>query len=354
MKNHKKLICISIFGIFLFTFFLIPRTTAQEWTYDGVDTTNIPGFSVYPTEWYIWDPDPLGELFAPLEITHGNISDPLALGNGTCVWGNAWMSNKTSGELILSAGDWLLSYWNETVGYNAMTFGFIIPVENNGILSSPILNNVSGFLETMLDLMGNLTFENKQAYPNIYSIAFWNETDNNAYSHFNYTDDGILTQWESYLIPGFGNATLYSQPAQLPPAFSFTTESGSLSVNTTDFKLNITITDADNNNDGIVDTDYQYRIQNGSTWSAWASPPSQLDWDLGAVADGSYPITMEVKNMYGVTQQQITIQYTGPEGDGDGAIPSYPIVIISLMAILSVALIILKQRKKLRFGRIII
>jgi len=150
-----------------------------------------------------------------------------------------------------------------------------------------------------------------------------------------------------------GNITLYSQPAQLPPAFSFTTESGSLSVNTTDFKLNITITDADNNNDGIVDTDYQYRIQNGSTWSAWASPPSQLDWDLGAVADGSYPITMEVKNMYGVTQQQITIQYTAPGGDDDGdgeeAIPSYPIAIISLVAIFSVSLIILKHRKKLRF-----
>ncbi|KKK42483.1 hypothetical protein LCGC14_0710830 [marine sediment metagenome] len=51
MKNLKKIICIYIFGIFLFTSFLIPRTTAQEWTYDGVDTINIPGFSVYPSEW---------------------------------------------------------------------------------------------------------------------------------------------------------------------------------------------------------------------------------------------------------------------------------------------------------------
>ncbi|HEC39151.1 hypothetical protein LCGC14_0710850 [marine sediment metagenome] len=165
----------------------------------------------------------------------------------------------------------------------------------------------------------------------------------------NYTDDGILTNWEAYLLlaPPMGNITLYSKPAQQAPAFSLTTESGSLSATSTDFKLNITITDADNNNDGDIDTAYQYRIQNGSTWSGWASPPSQLDWDLGSVASGNYDITMEVKNMYGVASDAITIQYTAP--GGDGAIPSYPIAIISLMAILSVALIILKQRKKLRF-----
>ncbi len=36
------------------------------------------------------------------------------------------------------------------------------------------------------------------------------------------------------------------------------------------------------------------------------------------VASGNYDITIEVKNMYAVTSEMITIQYTAPtDGDGD-------------------------------------
>jgi len=350
MNNLKKLILIYIFGMLLFTSFLIPRTKAQEWTYDGADTERIPNFSVFPSEWYVYNVSMVG--LPPnkswyIVITKGNISDPLTFGNGAYVWGEGWELNLTSGEKQNPESNVVLSYWNETTGYFGS--GYLIPVEGNGKVSLPILNNVSAFWEPLIMAFYNLEYQ--QVYPNIYSIAFWNETINNAYFHLNYTDDGILTHVDTNILGNF-NLTLYSQPAQLPPVFSFTTESGSLSATSTDFKLNITITDADTNNDGDIDTAYQYRIQNGSTWSAWASPPSQLDWDLGAVADGNYDITVEVKNMYGVASDAITIQYTAPGGDGDGGeelIPSYPIAIISLVAIFSISLIILKHRKKLRF-----
>lgn len=351
MKKINRYILFGITSLILIFPFLIPITKAQEWTYDGIDTINIPGFSVYPSEEYVFNatmtPDP--EMLGLVEIVSGNITDP-GPGNGIVVWGNMWEWNTTSGEKTLSVTNFFVCYWNETIGYQSAGPGFLIPVENDGKVSSDILNNVTTFLAPMLAGLG---LDAYQVYPSLYSIAFWNTT-NDVYFHLNYTNDGVLSQWKSDIPAGPGNLTLISQPAQLPPAFSFTTESGSLSVNSTDFKLNITITDADNNNDELIDTDYQYRIQNGSTWSAWASPPSQLDWDLGAVADGNYDITMEVKNMYGVTSDMITIQYTAPTGDGDGdgdgdeIIPSYPIAIISLVAIFGVSFIVLKQRKKLR------
>ena len=61
MKNLKKLIFVSIFSILLIGSFLVPKTIAQEWTYDDIDTTNIPGFSVYPSEWYIYNGSSLGD-----------------------------------------------------------------------------------------------------------------------------------------------------------------------------------------------------------------------------------------------------------------------------------------------------
>lgn len=352
MKNSKKLILISTLTIILAVPFLIPITRAVEWTYDGVDTTNIPGFSVYPSEWIVFNVTGAGispEMLYELRILKGNITDP-GPGNGTCVWGSTWLVNATSGEKTSTPPSVaLFSYWNETVGYISGSLPFIIPVENDGKVSLSILNNVSVFMGM---IVASYNLEHQQVYPNINSIAFWN-TSNNAYLKMNYTDDGILTNWEAYLLldPPMGNITLYSKPAQLPPDFSFTTEDGNLTVTSTDFKLDITVNAADNNNDDVVDTAYQYRILNGSVWSGWTAPTSQLDWDLASVASGNYVITMEVKNMYGVTQKQITIQYTAPGGDGDGAggIPSYPIAIISLVAILGISLIILRQRKKLRF-----
>jgi len=344
MKKLNRYILIGITSLILICPFLIPITNAQEWTYDGVDTERIPNFSVYPSEWFRWHPEIFTDLLSTLEITHGNVSDPLMVGNGTCIWGNGWMENTTSGEKTLSQSGALAAYWNGTE-FISQSFALIIPVENNGIVSLPILNNVSIFMTMMLNSMGDLEYEYQQVYPNIYSIAFWNETENNAYFHFNYTDDGILTKFTTDHI--MGNMTLYSQPAQLPPVFSFTTDTGELELDTTDLTLNMTITDADNNNDQETDMDYLYRIHNGTGWTDWAAPTSQIDCEIAATTAGDYDILIEVKNMYGTTQEQISITYT-PPGDGDDIIPSYPIAIISLVALFSVSLIILKQSKKLR------
>ncbi|MBY8985670.1 MAG: hypothetical protein KGD65_11410 [Candidatus Lokiarchaeota archaeon] len=350
MKNLKKVIFIYVFGILVCTSFLIPRTTAQEWIYDGVDTTNIPGSSVYPTECYVYEPivegppPGWGYLF---EIVKGNMTIMPLIGNATTVWGDLWGVNLTSGEKITGYSDVAFGSWNETFGFMSLSYiPFIIPVESNGFVSLPILNNLSVFFELSLAFY---EFENHQVYPNIHSIAFWN-TSNIAYYELNYTDDGILTRLEvnTLSLPvGMVNITLYSQPAQLPPSFSFTTESGELTTNTTEIKLIANITDADNNNDGLIDTDNLYRIYNGTGWTSWAPVTGLIDYDLGSVAGGNYDITMEVKNMYGVTQKQITIQYIAP--GVDGGIPSYPIAVISLIAIFSISFIFLKLRKKLRF-----
>jgi len=270
----------------------------------------------------------------------------MAMGNGTCVWGNFWMLNITSGEKILDDVGILIAYWNETAGFYTQSFPVSIPVENDGKVSLPIMNNVSVFLDMVVSPMN---FEQQEVYPSIYSYAYWN-TSNNAYFHLNYTEDGILTHWTSYLNPFVGNFTLYSQPAQLPPVFSFSTDDDILTINSTDFKIATTITDADNNNDGVTDTDYLFRILNGSTWTSWAAPVSLLDWDLGSVAAGNYTITMEVKNMYGVTQEQVTFEYIPPavSTDGDGIISGYPIFLVSMVAILGVSIITYRYRKKLR------
>ena len=343
MKKITRYILFGITSLILIFPFLIPITKAQEWTYDGTDTINIPGFSVYPSEEYVFNATGIGdpELLGLIGIVKGNITDP-GPGNGTGVWGSMWALNITSGKKTLIIAEWLIAHWNETIGFYPPEPGFLIPVENDGKVSLPILNNVSAALAPELASLG---CDAHQVYPNLYSIAFWN-TSNNDYFHLNYTDDGILSQWVSNLLP-FGNMTLYSQPAQLAPVFSFTTDTGELELDTTDLTLNMTITDADNNNNQETDTDYLYRIHNGTGWTDWAAPTSQIDCEIAATTAGDYDILIEVKNMYGTTQEQITITYT-PPGDGDDIIPSYPIAIISLVALFSVSLIILKQSKKLR------
>ncbi len=346
MKKSNKYILIGITSLILICPFLISITKAQEWPYDGADTSIIPDFSVYPSEWYVYN---ITGLLPPnhlliAEILKGNITD-LGLGNGTCVWGNFWTWNLTSGEKINTMPDTLYAFWNETY-YGSQNIPFIIPVEDNGILSLPIMSNVSDFFENAL--MSTVIWENKQVFPNIYSFAYWN-TSNGAYFHFNYTDDGILSQWEPHLISGGGNLTLHSQPAQLPPVFSFSTDDDILTINSTNFKIATTITDADNNNDGVTDTDYLFRVLNGSTWTDWAAPTSLLDLDLGSVATGNYTVTMEVKNMYGVTQEQITIEYIPPAVVNDGGFVSgYPIFIVSMVAILGIIVITYRNRKKLK------
>jgi hypothetical protein len=344
MNNVKRIIFLSTFSIILLFSFLMPRTIAQEWTYDGADTEHIPGFSVYPSEWYIYNSSIMAtDLLSALEVTHGNISDPFMMGNGTCIWGNGWELNTTSGEKTLESPHFLIAYWNESIGYSALGGTIAIPVENDGKVSPSILGEVSVFLGMMLS---SFNMENLNIYPNIYSIAFWNDT-NSAYVHFNYTDDGILKEWESYLLP-LGNVSLYSQPAQLPPVFSFVPEHGNLIVNSTSFILDIDITLADNNNDGVADADYLMRHLQGSTWTDWGTPPSQLFWSLGTGASvGNYTITIEVKNMYGVTQEQIEIQYIPPEDSDKAEIPGFSIVLISLALLLGISFLVHKNRNKI-------
>ncbi len=345
MKSVKKIILFSTISIIFFCSFLMPVANAQEWVYDGANTERIPNHSVYPSECYVFKfeipgfpTDSLGEI----EVTHGNITNYMMMGNGTCVWANAYTVNITSGEKTLDDTNILISYWNETIGYISETTPIpIIPVENDGKVSAPILGFVSVYLGMTL---ADLNLEYVSIYENIYSIAFWNETLNDAYMYFNWTDDGILKKMEANFM---GNFSLYSQPAQLPPVFGFTTEHDTLNVDSTDTDLKVVITDADNNNDGVNDRDYLYRIFYNSTWTSWAPIPPLIDFDLGSVPAGNYTVSCEVKNMYGVTQEQIEIQYEPPEEGKTPKIPGYSIILISIALLIGVSFMINKNRKKI-------
>jgi len=364
MKYSKKFILISILTLIILPLFLIPRTAvAQEWTYNGVDTEKIPNYSVYPSEWYVantttatgavyyWAP----ENYTIFEIMKGNITDKFTPFNttfpmnGTSVYANVWVVNATSGEKSLDprmTSEFQLCWYNaswEIFPYIA-TFTPIIPVDDNGKVSAQILQMVSSFIGWSLYHDG-FPFENNATYPNIYSFRYWNSTD---YFMANFTDDGIMKKLEHTCLGlRSPNITLMSQPAQLPPDFDLKAEDGTLTVNSTEFKLKINITDADNNNDGDVDTDYLYRIQNGTKWTDWATPPDLLDWDLGDVKAGSYNITMEIKNMYDVTQKEVTIEYVPPKKPGPKIIPGYDLLLIALLTIIISAIIVRKRFKKL-------
>jgi hypothetical protein len=118
-----------------------------------------------------------------------------------------------------------------------------------------------------------------------------------------------------------------------------------LIVNSTDINLKVAITDADNNNDEIIDTDYQYRVLNGSTWTSWASVPPLIDINLGSVPAGNYTVSMEVKNMYGITQEQIEIQYD-PPGDGKPFVSGYSTIFIAIAIFMGISFLIFKNRMK--------
>lgn len=362
MKYSKKIIIISSLILMIFPLFLIPRTAvAQEWTYDGINTENIPEFSVYPSEWYHHNSTAKsgwirGEIlpgnYSRIEIIKGNITDtfgsPMST-NGTSVYVNYWVVNATSGEKSYApytGPNFQINWWNGSVGF-AFRVLEIIPVAADGKVSEHILNNVTQMLNAVFGTY-KCNYEHNATYYNKYSFHFWNSSYNNGYCIANFTDDGILKRLEhtcmNFPMP---NITLISEPAQLPPDFDFTTEHDTLTVNSTEFKLNITITDADNNNNGEIDTDYLYRIQNGTTWTDWATPPDLLDWDLGDVETGNYTITMEVMNMYGVTQKEETIEYVPPKKPASKIIPGYNLILIALLTIIASAIIVRKRRKKL-------
>ncbi len=325
--------------------FLTPKVTAQVWPYNGADTEKIPSHSVYPSEWYIYNSTVTPDKFQIWEISHGNISDP-GLGDSYSVWGNRYYQNVTTGALEFLGED-LFSSWNDSIGYQGNFY--MAPVEADGMVSQRILD---GFKDRYGGFMAPGSFEYNQSYLSSYSIAFWNETGDDSYLHFNFTSGGILIDMTWYYTTALylPNATLISRPAQLPPVFSFSTEDGILDINSTDIKLNVSITDADNNNDKTTDTDYLYRILIGSTWTNWTILPALIDYDLSSIPPGAHQITIEVKNMYGVTQEQISIQYTAPTIT-PGTIPGYSTILIVGILALGVSIIMFRYHRKSRYPR---
>ena len=368
MKKSNKYIFLSIFCIFFIIPVYIPRTNAQEWTYNGVDTEQIPEFFVYPSERYYYNysgapPLFFDETYLRFDIVKGNITDTFMgmtsipalppLVNGTSIFGDIYWGNATSGEEVLELSDYQFVYWNETIGLVTLNHypAIYIPVDEYGEATAQSLEIAIESAQWAIKVAGLGRFEHNASYPSIYSIELWNSTHNNAYYKMNFTENGQQINTEFYNVANGANITLISRPAQFSPDFvSLTTESGELTTHTTEIKLIANITDADNNNDGMIDTDYSYHIYNGTDWSAWAPVTSVIDYDLGSVVNGNYELTMEVKNMYGVVDESITIQYTGQEedGDGEGIIPGYPIAIISLVAIFSVSIIILIKRNRVK------
>jgi len=357
-EKSKKYILLGMFCIFFIIPVYIPLTNAQEWTYNGVDTERIPEFFVFPSERYYYNFTG-GSLFFPetylrFDVVKGNITDtflgmasvPLLppLVNGTCIFGDVYLGNTTSGQEVLEVSDYQFVYWNETLGLINQYPAFYIPVDEYGEATAQSLEIAIESVQWAVEVGWYGRFEHNASYSSIYSIELWNSTYNNVYWKMNFTENGHQINTEIYNIPNSPNITIISRPAQKSPQFSLATESGDLTTNTTDIKLIANITDADNNNDKVIDTDYLYRIYNGTDWTAWAPVTSVIDYDLGSVVNGDYELTMEVKNMYGVVDESITIQYTGQE---EGIIPGYPIAIISLVAIFSVSIIILKKRKTL-------
>ena len=340
MKKNltKKIFLIGFFSFTIFSAFLMPTTKAQTWTYSGADTERIPYHSVYPSEWYVYNVSDDSQRFYIYEISNGNVTD-LGLGNGYCVWLNRYWQNATSGEL--ECVDTVpYSSWNVSIGYQGN--GYLIPVEDDGKVSQRILDNVSSSMYSVG------VWEHNQTYLNPNSIAFWNDTYNNDFHYINYTEKGIFASNRWDIIPA-GNMTLISVPAQLPPEFSFSTEDSILDITSPNIKLDVNITDADNNNDGDTDTDYLYRIFDGSTWSNWTTIPALIDYDLGSVPSGNYDIIIEVKNMYGITQEQITIEYTAPPPDN--GISGYSTMLIAILLFFSASIILFRHRKKSKYHK---
>jgi hypothetical protein len=339
LKNNfiKQIVVCGLVSLALFSAFLTPTAQAQTWAYDGADTEQIPHHSVYPSEWYVYNSSIEPQKYRIWKVTHGNISD-FGLGNGYSVWTNQYLQNVTTGELqfISSAGH---SSWNDTIGYQGN--GFILPVENDGFVSQSILDNASAhLLSTSLSVAD---WEFAQVLLNPCSMKYWNETHNSNYLILNYTNKGVQSYNEFSYI-GITTDVLISAPAQLPPDFSFTTEDGILDITTTTTKFNVSVTPADNNNDGDVDTDYQYRFMVDSTWSNWTVLSGLIDYSLSSAVEGDYQIALEVKNMYGVTQEQITVHYTPPPSVGD--IPGYSTFIVAMVLLLGVSFLVIRHRRR--------
>ncbi|KKL78098.1 hypothetical protein LCGC14_2028250 [marine sediment metagenome] len=355
MKKNliKKIFLIGFLSITIFSAFLTPTTTAQVRTYNGADTERFPYHSMYPSEVYevnltfSYGPSfivPRETIFRR-KFVHGNESflfwpNVFTSQKGYAVWGDSFEINATTGLVLRTQFDIQLAFYNASIP-NVKYYSFL-PVDINGFMSPITFNNVADSQKAS----GNYSFGIR--YPNINSFHFWNTTNN--YLTVNYTDDGILKEYQqrrdSDLL--FFSISLMSQPARLPPEFSFTAEDDIANITSPNIKIDVDITDADNNNDGDTDTDYLYRIFDGSAWSNWTTIPALIDYDLGSVPSGNYDIIIEVKNMYGITQEQISIQYTKPTTEG---IPGYSTILIAILLFFSASIILFRHQKKSKYHK---
>jgi hypothetical protein len=359
LANIKKQILIFVFiSVFLiFSISFLPQeSVAEEWTYEGINTLRIPEFSVYPSECYSYiyqEGSPMEGKFMMIEISKANLTNSysdtsasiyFAMGeNGTSIWGDLWLGNVSTGEKQLLFSDIQIVYWNKSVGYRA-TNTFLIPLEENGTISEETFENATENWETTFFPHVGLTFENFTSNINTLSCKYWNDTYNQAYFIANYTEDGILKGAESYTVLEMTNFTLLSKPAQLTPDFEIITENGEFIFENRSVLLNVTINDADNNNDGVNDDDYLYRIFVDSQWTNWTIPTNQINWTLSGSEAGNYTITVEIKNMYGITQEEITVEYapTAPELP---VISGYSIITMIFCFALGVLILLIRNRR---------
>ncbi|MHA1749377.1 MAG: hypothetical protein ACTSYF_12125 [Promethearchaeota archaeon] len=356
MTNIKRqisvLVFISIFFIFSISF--LPReSVAEEWTYEGVDTLRIPEFSVYPSECYSWiylEGSMMYGNFMMLEITKANLTDSYSyivnfpMGeNGTSIWAEQWLGNVSTGEKQKLYSDVQLVYWNKSVGYRAANT-ILIPLEENGTISEETFDNATENWEiTFFSVLG-FNFEHLTTDINSLSCKYWNDTYNQAYFKANYTEDGVLKDMEIHKVSYMLNLTLLSKPAQLTPDFEIITENGELIFENKSVIVNVTINDADNNNDEVIDDDYLYRIFIDNQWTDWAIPINQINWTLSGTETGNYTISIEIRNMYGITQEEITIEYA-PLVPDLPSIPGYSIITVIFGFTLGILILLVRNRR---------
>lgn len=348
MKTTKKLLVISFFCMTLTSLFLIPIAPAQEFVYDGANTERFPYFSVYPSEvfeynltGFIWDNIvAANETYYKYEIVKGNNTfyyyvDGFTSQKGYGLWGKTTTVNATSGAVMSVSPEEQLAFWNASIPYNGTMGVSFIPVDDDGIVSPFIFDKVVDYFNV------SRSYLYAKAYYDIYSMHFWDAAD--EYIKLNYTENGILKdyRWVDQDEKSI-NQTLMSMPTRLPPAFNFTTESGELTVSSKRVTLDLTIPSADNNNDRLPDTDYEYRVLEGEVWSNWTAVTPSIEYNLGSFSPGNITLTVEVKSMYGITQEQIEIEYT-PSKD---AIPGFSTVLIMVILACSVAILLGRYRKR--------
>ena len=349
--------------LLIFSLTIIPQNSfAEEWIFEGVDTERIPEFSVYPSECYTWIYlDGFDGYFFLIKITNANLTygfthfmADIPMGeNGTSIWGEQWLGNVSTGEVQLIYKDIQLLYWNKSIGYRAMNT-FFIPLEEDNSISEETFINVTENWEITLFSIGNINFEHFTTSFNSLSCIYWNDTYNEAHFAANYTEDGVLRDFESYSMLSIPtNITLSSVPSQLPPDFDIITETGESLFENKSIMINVTINDIDSNNDEVIDDDYLYRMYLDDQWTEWATPEEKINWTLSEDLAGNYTLIIEIRNMYGITQKEITIEYDPdePDGEPDGSplIPGYSL--ITIIFSISTGLLILLLRNSKRYSK---